>query len=89
MNYPSKSQIYKIYIKKLIKIKKEIFLKKFLFAFNLDYEGVNFSKREFRFRNIENDFKLKCLKVIRYQYKIKNYYSLKNKLYKKKKLFNT
>ena len=67
-------------LKKYKKQKKN----KFLFAFNLDYEGVNFSKREFRFRNIENDFKLKCLKVIRYQYKIKNYYSLKNKLHKKK-----
>ena len=57
---------------------------KFSFAFNIDYEGVNFNKREFGYKNIENTLKLNCLKIIRYQHKLKNYYSLKKKLYLKK-----
>lgn len=57
---------------------------KFSFAFNLDYDAVNFGRQDFRFRVIENNFKLKCLNVIRYQHKLKNYYVLKKKLYKKK-----
>ena len=55
MNYSSKSQIYKIYKKILIKIKKEIILKKILFAFNINigiYEILSFFK--FTKTNLQN-----------------------------------
>jgi hypothetical protein len=76
----------------LINLKRNKIQKKskFSFAFNLDHVGNSYdpgltpNKREFGHINIENDFKLKCLKVIRYQHNSKNYYSLKKKLGKKK-----